>query len=231
VVLKFCSKAADNNEQEEGMLRRTLPCPTERGGETMSHTVLLVDDEPHLLAALQRALRKEPYTIITATSARDGWVILQGRLIDLVISDQDMPEIPGTVFLAQVRKTFPDVVRFMLTGKATVDIAMQAINAGAISRFFTKPYNHADLAAIIRQALQQKDLLVEAKSVMRFIKHQSEMRKSSEHRDPGLTTVQHSHSGTIIAEPETLPIEEIVRQLRRDAANTAIQPQRYEEAH
>lgn len=188
----------------------------------MSHTVLLVDDEPNLLAALQRALRKEPYAIITATSAQDGWVILQGRLIDLVISDQDMPEIPGTVFLAQVRKIFPDVVRFMLTGKATVDIAMQAINAGAISRFFTKPYNHADLAAIIRQALQQKDLMAEAKSVMRFIKRQSEMRQSPEHRAPGHTTVQRDRSGTIIAEPDGVSIEEIVRQLRREAAKTAI---------
>jgi len=196
----------------------------------MSYTVLLVDDEPNLLAALQRALRKEPYTIITATSARDAWVILQGRLIDLVISDQDMPEVSGTVFLAQVRKTFPDIVRFMLTGKATVDVAMQAINAGAISRFFTKPYNHADLAVVIRQALKQKDLMVEAKSVMRFIKRQSEMRKSPEHLDPGLTTVKRDPSGTIIAEPDDVPIEEIVRQLRRETTKIAIQPQRHEEA-
>lgn len=197
----------------------------------MSHTVLLVDDEPNLLAALQRALRKEPYTIITATSAQDGWVILQGRHIDLVISDQDMPEIPGTVFLAQVRKTFPDTVRFMLTGKATVDIAIQAINAGAISRFFTKPYNHEELAALIRKALEQKDLLAETKKVMRFIKErQSDKHKFLERLSPAITTVQRSHSGTIIVEPNATPVEELVRQMRRDATNTALPLQRYEEA-
>jgi two-component system, probable response regulator PhcQ len=183
----------------------------------MSHTILLVDDEPNLLAALQRALRKEPYTVVTATSARQGWIILKGRLIDVVISDQDMPEVSGTVLLAQVRKTFPDTIRFMLTGKATLEVAMQAINAGAISRFFTKPYNHEDLAAAIRQSLDQKDLLAEARRLMEVNKRPPTVLESLERRHPELTTVRRDRHGVIIAEQDDTSIDELLSQLRRGA--------------
>jgi response regulator RpfG family c-di-GMP phosphodiesterase len=85
----------------------------------MPYTVLLVDDEPNVLAGLQRALRKEPYLIFSATSAEMALVVLQARTVDVVISDQDMPGMRGADFLAKVRQEFPDTVRFMLTGKPT----------------------------------------------------------------------------------------------------------------
>src|SRR6266852_2728300 len=85
----------------------------------MPYTVLLVDDEPNVLAGLQRALRKEPYLIFSATSAEMALVVLQARTVDVVISDQDMPGMRGADFLAKVRQEFPDTVRFMLTGEVT----------------------------------------------------------------------------------------------------------------
>ena len=122
----------------------------------MSYTVLLVDDEPHVLDGLQRALRKEPYLVLTATSAEIALEILQTRAVDLVVSDYEMPGMHGIAFLAQVQQEFPEIMLFMLTGKATPEIAVQAINDGAISHFFTKPCDMAALAFTIKQTLHQR---------------------------------------------------------------------------
>ena len=120
--------------------------------------VLLLDDEPKVLSGLKRALRKEPYEVLCATSAEEALTLLQERPIDVVISDQDMPGMTGAAFLAQVRQTYPATSRFMLTGKATLDVALQAINEDAVKQFFTKPCDPATLAQSIRNSLHEKAL-------------------------------------------------------------------------
>ena len=122
----------------------------------MAYTVLLVDDEPNVLDGLQRALHKEPYLILTATSADMALKILRTRAVDLVVSDYAMPGMQGTAFLAQVQQEFPETMLFMLTGQATPEVAVQAINDGAISHFFTKPCDLVALAFIIKQTLHQR---------------------------------------------------------------------------
>jgi len=123
-----------------------------------SPAVLLLDDEPKVLSGLKRALRKEPYELLCATTAEEAFAILHERSIDVVISDQDMPGMTGTVFLAKVREAYPSVCRFMLTGKATLDVALQAINDDAVRQFFTKPCDPATLAQSIRNIIQEKTL-------------------------------------------------------------------------
>jgi signal transduction histidine kinase len=121
-----------------------------------SPTVLVLDDEPKVLSGLKRALRKEPYELLCATSAEEAFAILQERPIDVVISDQDMPGMTGTAFLAQVRQAYPSTCRFMLTGKATLDVALQAINDDAVRQFFTKPCDPETLAQGIRNVMKEK---------------------------------------------------------------------------
>jgi two-component system probable response regulator PhcQ len=123
----------------------------------MKHTVLLLDDEPHVLHALVRLLRKESYEIVTASSAEEAARILDSRPVDLIVSDEQMPGMSGTEFLAKVADEFPNVVRIILTGHATVPTAIRAINDVKVQHFFTKPCNEVDLALAIRKALQEKD--------------------------------------------------------------------------
>ncbi len=183
----------------------------------MPHNVLLVDDEPNVLTGLRRALRKEPFDLLCATSAQEAFVLLQARSVDVVVSDQDMPGMTGVTFLTRVRQAFPDTVRFMLTGKATLEVAIQAINEGAISRFFTKPCNPVDLAVTIRQTLQQRELMVEARRLLHTVKRQSATLEDLEQKFPGITQVQRDRDGAIVVEPDDISVEELLRQLRHEA--------------
>jgi two-component system, probable response regulator PhcQ len=153
----------------------------------MSYTVLLVDDEPNFLDGLQRALRKEPYLILTATSAEIALEILRMRAVDLVVSDYEMPGMQGTAFLAQVQQEFPEIMLFMLTGKATPEIAVQAINDGAISHFFTKPCDMVALA--FKQTLHQRTSMMTARRLRQKGKCQATPLEHVEHHAPDITQV------------------------------------------
>jgi DNA-binding NtrC family response regulator len=198
------------------LLSTSQPDVRRSGREKRRHTVLLVDDEPHVLAGLRRVLHKEPYDILCAGSVQEAFVYLRAKTVHAVITDQDMPGMCGTAFLANVCREFPETVRFMLTGKPTLEVAMQAINEGAIHRFFTKPCNYIDLITTLRQALQQHDLLVAARRLLRVIRGQSVALEQLEHTYPGITKVRRDRGGVIVADLDDLTVEELIAQLRHE---------------
>ena len=134
--------------------------PQERQG-----TVLCVDDEENILSSLRRLLRREPYRLLTASSGAKGLDILSKNEVDIIISDQRMPDMSGTDFLKQVKTLYPDVTRIILTGYTDVDSITEAINEGHIYKFFLKPWNDSHLMLEIRQALEQHKL-VEANTTL-----------------------------------------------------------------
>ncbi len=184
----------------------------------MSHKILLVDDEPRLLEGLKRALRKEPYTIVTAGSATAALHIMRGDVFDVVISDQDMPGLTGTKFLQIVHEEFPDTVRFMLTGRATLEVAIDAINSGAISRFFTKPANTTDLAVTILHALQHKDLVCEAKRLVRATRNPAGIIEDLERDYRGISNVNRDADGAVILDAQISGHGELIASMRETVA-------------
>ncbi len=139
----------------------------------MTHTVLLVDDEPNVLNGLIRILHKEPYEILTANTAEEAAELLENENVDLIVSDEEMPGMSGTEFLACVARDYPDVVGIVLTGNPTLPAALRAINEGKVYQFFTKPCNEIDLAITIRRALEQKDLKEKSRELLEVTKRQS----------------------------------------------------------
>ncbi len=123
------------------------------------HTVLCVDDEENILHSLKRLLRKEDYRFLTASSGEEGLKILKENNVHMVITDQRMPEMSGTTFLAKVKDKYPDVLRIVLTGYTDVDSITESINKGHIYKFFLKPWNDQNLKLEIKQALEQYDLI------------------------------------------------------------------------
>ena len=84
------------------------------------HTVLIVDDEAEVLDSLRRILRDQDYRILSTTSPLEALSIIEGGSIDVLISDIDMPEMTGIELVARVRQLYPDVVRMLLTGGASL---------------------------------------------------------------------------------------------------------------
>ncbi len=164
----------------------------------MEHTILIVDDEPFITEILTEALSREPYVILTAGSAEDALGLLAQMQVDVIISDEKMPGMSGSEFLAVVRKKYPDTIRMILTGHGSLESAMRAINEGQIYRFFTKPCNVLDLAMTIRKAIQQNDLKKAIQRLLSMEKRQSVFIKTLEKQYPGITKVNRDSRGEII---------------------------------
>nr|MBL8411545.1 EAL domain-containing protein [Dechloromonas sp.] len=119
-----------------------------------AQTLLLVDDEPNILNSLSRLLRREGYSILTATSPTEAFDLLAKHPVQVILSDQRMPDMSGTEFFARVRQLYPDTIRIVLTGYTDLDSVTSAINRGAIYKFLTKPWDDDQLRDQVREAFR-----------------------------------------------------------------------------
>lgn len=176
----------------------------------MEDVVLLVDDDHNILQGLARALRHQPYQLYTATSGEEALLIVKGRDVDVIVSDEQMPGMCGGDLLAWVAENYPEVMRIMLTGRPTVETAIRAINDGAIYQFFTKPCNPARLAVVIRKALEHKALLTDNRQLLDTNRRQM---REHEHYRRGLETLtnlfsQHIQEPLLTISRSCLSLEE-----------------------
>lgn len=107
-----------------------------------------------------------------------GLKILEENDVHLVLSDQRMPQMSGTEFLAEVKEKHPDVIRIILTGYTEVDSITESINKGNIYKFFLKPWNDQNLKLEIGKALEQYDLIQANKMLHEKVLEQNEELKS-----------------------------------------------------
>jgi len=132
----------------------------------MTEKILLVDDEPNVLQSMRRQLRKR-FKIKTAESGDEALVILKEKgPFAVIVSDMRMPGMNGVQLLSTVKDSFPDTVRMMLTGNADQETASEAVNAGQIFRFLTKPCSTAVLATSLALAVRQHNLLTAEKELL-----------------------------------------------------------------
>lgn len=121
-----------------------------------SRTLLLVDDEQNIVAALKRLLRRDGYEILTANSGTEGLEILSKNPVDVIISDQRMPGMTGVEFLSIVKERYPDTMRMVLSAYTELKSVTDAINEGAVFRFLTKPWDDEKLRECVKEAFQYK---------------------------------------------------------------------------
>ena len=132
----------------------------------MSDRVLFVDDEPNVLEAMQRGLRKQ-VDMQTAPGGAEGLRLLRDSgPFGLVISDMRMPLMNGAQFLASVREQFPDTVRMILSGQADMPATIAAVNEGHIYRFLSKPCPTDQLLAAVTDGLRQHHLMTAEKVLL-----------------------------------------------------------------
>jgi len=119
--------------------------------------ILYVDDEEHNLISFAATFRKD-YQIHTATNGNDALEIMRNNDVQLVITDQRMPEMTGIQLLEKLTPEFPDSIRMILTGFSDIEVIIEAINSGRVFRYITKPWDENELRMTIENARQLFEL-------------------------------------------------------------------------
>ncbi|MFH7027802.1 MAG: response regulator [Heteroscytonema crispum UTEX LB 1556] len=121
--------------------------------------ILVVDDEPDNLDLLYRTFYRD-YKVLRATSGPAALDLLaQEGDVSVIISDQRMPMMSGTEFLSRTATQYPDIIRIILTGYTDVEDLVEAINAGKVFKYVTKPWEAEELKGVVRQALDTHNVL------------------------------------------------------------------------
>ncbi|HYX18992.1 MAG TPA: response regulator [Nostoc sp.] len=121
--------------------------------------ILVVDDEPDNLDLLYRTFYRD-YKVLRANSGPAALDLLaQEGEVAVIISDQRMPMMSGTEFLSLTATQYPDIIRIILTGYTDVEDLVEAINAGKVFKYVTKPWEAEELKAVVRQALDTHNVL------------------------------------------------------------------------
>jgi diguanylate cyclase (GGDEF)-like protein len=118
-------------------------------------TLLVVDNEPHHMAALGRLLRREGYRVLTARTGEEGLKLLALNPVQVILSDQRMPGMAGSVFLGLVKELYPDTIRIILSGDTDLAAVIESVNRGAVFKFLTKPWDDDLLREHIRDAFRR----------------------------------------------------------------------------
>lgn len=122
--------------------------------------LLVVDDDPNILASIRRLLRSQGYHVLTAGSAREAMELLASHQVQVILSDQRMPEMSGTELLQRVKQMHPDTVRIVLSGYTELQSVIAAINEGALYKFLTKPWDDDQLRRHVREAFEYYDAII-----------------------------------------------------------------------
>lgn len=123
----------------------------------MSHEILICDDDPEIRAAMRRTLRG--YVVTEVSSPREAIDMLKTRTFDAIVSDYSLgTEDDGLDLLQHVRVGYPAMVRFLVTGNQDLEVAVRAVNEGAVHRYFQKPWNDEKLRAALEIVLRSRNL-------------------------------------------------------------------------
>jgi CheY-like chemotaxis protein len=124
--------------------------------EQEPETILCVDDEPAILAALRRVFRPHGYRVLTAACGAQALEILEREAVGVVISDMSMPGMDGPTFLDRVRSRWPDTVRVLLTGHSRDDSKIEAIGGAEAYRRIPKPWDEGAVLVTVQHAFARR---------------------------------------------------------------------------
>ena len=180
----------------------------------MRPRVLLVDDNPHFLEAIKRMLRREPYELLTALNAAAALELLAGRPCDVLVTDLMMPGIGGSALLRYTCDLYPCLVSIMLTGHPRLDAAVDAINAGRVFRFLTKPCSAVELGLAVRDALAEAE---RRKTTVVAVRAEDQRRislRGLEEQHPGISSQPTPETGRYHVRADGPTASDVLRELQ-----------------
>ncbi len=130
--------------------------------------ILLADDEQIARENLEYILKKEGYETVAVESGARALEELEKKEFDLVITDLRMPQVDGMQVLERTKELQPDTEVLVITGYATVNTAVEAMQKGAY-HYLAKPYQNEEVRILIRKALEKRDLQLRVQELQREV--------------------------------------------------------------
>ncbi len=181
------------------------------------YSILYIDDEENNLISFKSTFRRD-YHIHVASTGEQGLEIMEKYNIQVVITDQRMPDMSGIEFLEQIVPLYPDCMRMIMTGFSDMDAIIQAINTGNIYRYISKPWNREDLKITIDSALEVYNLKSQNKkstTTWMSLKEANEnlerkvMERTRQYEQQQLNITDSIHYASRIQKALMLPSEEL----------------------
>ena len=144
----------------------------------MKDKIVFVDDKSSILDYLELLFMDEPYEILNFNSPLTALKSLKKTGASVVVSDQCMPEMEGTLFLQKVKEMMPDTIRIIMTGYVDTELAIAAINQGNVFHFISKPIDVNELKLTIKNAIEHYKLVEENKRLVEITKKQNDELRS-----------------------------------------------------
>lgn len=164
--------------------------------------VVCVDDDEAMLATVVRCLRREPFDVRSTLSASDALAMIVMNEVAVLVSDYEMPEMTGAQLAGQVRRLRPETVRILLTGKRTLETAVDGINQGEIFKFLNKPFDNEQLRQAVTAGIARHKELVELTGDRQRRERRRELELAVEAEYPGISKVVRSAGG-----PYVVPVD------------------------
>ncbi|CAN5742370.1 hypothetical protein BH11MYX3_BH11MYX3_05760 [soil metagenome] len=157
--------------------------------ESKKPVVVCVDDDEAMLATVARCLRREPIEVRATLSASEalGWIASDE--IAVLVSDYEMPEMTGAQLAGHARRVRPETVRILLTGRRTLETAIDGINQGEIFRFLNKPFDNEQLRQTVNEAIARNKELLDLSGDRERRERRDSLRAALEQEYPGISQV------------------------------------------
>lgn len=131
----------------------------------MNPTILIVDDEQHILNSINRTLRHD-YNVILALDGKSALQVLREQEVSAILADQRMPGLTGSEFFREAIKIQPDTTRVLITGYSDIEAVVQAVNDGQIFYYIEKPWEPEDLKLVMTRAVERYQLIKKNKELL-----------------------------------------------------------------
>jgi serine phosphatase RsbU (regulator of sigma subunit) len=180
------------------------------------YAILYIDGSEQYLKSFESAFSRD-YRIYTATSGREGMKILEEKMIQLVITDQQIPDMSGIEFLEKILKDYPDCMRMIMTGAGDKGAIIEAFNRGNVYRYVAKPWNMEDLKMSIDSAMEVYNLKIQNRDLINYLEdakrnlEQKVMERTREIERQKVNITDSLHYASRIQNALMIPSEELDR--------------------
>jgi two-component system, probable response regulator PhcQ len=178
--------------------------------QLMKWLIVCVDDDEAILSAVGRTLRREPsFEVRTTMDVQQVLEWVHREDVAVLVSDYEMPEITGAQLAGIVKNIRPETVRILLTGRRTLDTAIDGINQGEVFRFISKPFEDKQLRQAVLDAAKRHDELRELSGDRQRRQRREQLLAALEQEYPGITQVHRRTNDVVVVtdDPWTMAAE------------------------